>query len=233
MTKPTSAESLTSDPIQEGAVIDYLKNNPGLLERHPEVLSALTFTHQSGAAISLVERQLKVLRDENKGLRNKLAELVHIARENEELSHRFHRLSLELMSGHNLHDIIAMIRDQIQTFFYTDYVSFFFSDSLRGQLKGLENHVLDPGHKQAAQIQQWMKARKPEFTPLDQELRTLIFGEEVKLTSSVLIPLYHTDDIGLLALGSKTHDRFSGDMGTIFLTQLGDLVSSKLKHLLS
>jgi uncharacterized protein len=233
MTKPTSAEPLTSDPIQESAVIDYLKNNPGLLERHPEVLAALTFTHQSGAAISLVERQLKLLRDENKGLKNKLAELVHIARENEELSQRFHRLSLELMSSHNLHDIIAMIRDQIQTFFYTDYVSFFFSDTLTEQLKGLESHVLDPEHKHAAQIQKWMKSRKPEFAPLDQELRKLLFGEEIQITSSVLIPLYHTEEIGLLALGSKTHDRFSSDMGTIFLTQLGDLVSSKLKHLLS
>jgi uncharacterized protein len=232
MTKPT-AEPLTSTPIQEDAVIDYLKGNPGLLERHPEVLGALTFTHQSGAAISLVERQLKLLRDENKSLKNKLAELVHIARENEELSHRFHRLSLELMSSHNLHDIIAMIRDQIQTFFYTDYVSFFFSDTLVDQLKGLESHVLDPEHKQAAQIQQWMKARKPEFSPLNQDIRNLIFGEEIQLTSSVLIPLYHTDEIGLLALGSKTHDRFRSDMGTIFLTQLGDLVSSKLKHLLS
>ncbi len=233
MTKPTSAEPLTSDSIKESAVIDYLKNNPELLERHPEVLGSLTFTHQSGAAISLVERQLKVLRDENNGLRNKLAELVHIARENEELSQRFHRLSLELMSSHNLHDIIAMIRDQIQTFFYTDYVSFFFSDTLADQLKGLENHVLDPKHKQAAQIQQWMKARKPEFAPLDQELRKLIFGQDIQLTSSVLIPLYHTEEIGLLALGSKTQDRFSSDMGTIFLTQLGDLVSGKLKHLLS
>lgn len=233
MTKTTSAKPLNSDPIQEDAVIGYLKNNPGLLERHPEVLGALTFTHQSGAAISLVERQLKVLRDENRGLKNKLSELVHIARENEELSQRFHRLSLELMSSHNLHDIIAMIRDQIQTFFYTDYVSFFFSDTLADQLKGLENHVLDPEHKHAAQIQQWMKARKPEFTPLDQELRNLLFGQEIQVTSSVLIPLYHTDEIGLLVLGSKTHDRFSSDMGTIFLTQLGDLVSSKLKHLLT
>jgi uncharacterized protein len=233
MTKPTPAEPLTSDSIQESDVIAYLKKDPGILERHPDVLSTLTFSHETGVAISLVERQLKVLRDENKGLKNKLAELVHIARENEELSQRFHRLSLELMSSHNLHDIIAMIRDQIQTFFYTDYVNFFFSDKLADQLKGLENHVLDPEHEHAAQIQQWMKSRTPEFGPLDKDIRNLLLGEDIQVTSSVLIPLYHTEEIGLLVLGSKSHDRFNSDMGTIFLTQLGDLVSSKLKHFLA
>ena len=230
MSKPTSIEPITADAIQEDAVIDYLKKNPAILEHHPEVLGALTFPHESGTAISLVERQIKVLRDENKSLKNKLAELVHIARENEELSQRFHRLSLELMGSHNLHDIIAMIRDQIQTFFYTDYVNFFFSDKLADQLKGLESHVLDPEHKHAAQIQDWMKSRKPEFGPLNQEIRSLLLGGEMQVTSCVLIPLYHTDEIGLLVLGSKNHDRFNSNMGTIFLTQLGDLVSSKLKH---
>lgn len=233
MSNPTSIEPITSGPIQETAVIEYLKKNPAILERHPEVLSALTFPHESGAAISLVERQLKVLRDENKSLKNKLAELVHIARENEELSQRFHRLSLELMGSHNLHDIIAMIRDQIQTFFYTDYVNFYFSDKLAEQLRGLENHVLDPQHKHAPLIQGWMKSRKPEFGPLDQEVRALLLGKDIQVTSCVLIPLYHTDEIGLLVLGSKNHDRFNSDMGTIFLTQLGDLVSSKLKHFLA
>lgn len=233
MTKLTPAKPLTPDPIQESAVIEYLKNDPGVLERHPEVLASLTFAHETGAAISLVERQIRLLREENKSLKNKLSELVHIARENEELSHRFHRLALELMSTHNLHDIIAMIRDQIQTFFYTDYVNFFFSDKLADKLKGLEGHVLDPEHKFATQIQQWMKARKPEFSTLEPDMRMLLFGQQMQVTSSVLIPLYHTDEIGLLVLGSKNQNRFNSAMGTLFLTQLGDLVSSKLKHLLA
>jgi len=230
MTTIKPIKSAEKSAIDENSVVEYLQDHSDLLERHPEVLSSLTFAHESGAAVSLVERQLKVLREENRELKDKLAELVHIARENEELSQRFHRLSLELMSVNNLHDIIAMIRDQIQTFFYTDYVNFYFSDQLADRLNGLEKNILDPNSKHASKIRGWMQAREPVFGPLDPGVRNLLFGQTLQVPSSVLVPLYHTDDIGLLALGSKSKDRYHHAMGTLFLTQLGDLVSSKLKH---
>ena len=232
MTKTTNAEQIQPDTMDESKVMDYLKNNPEVLERHPEILSQLTFPHESGAAVSLVERQLKVLRDDNQKLRGQLAELIHIARENEELSQRFHRLSLELMAGEHLHDIIAMTHDQVETFFYTDYVGFCFHDELRDQLKGLEKDTLDAESKHARKIRKWMHNRKPVFGPFDQGVRKLLFADQTQLASYTLIPLYHTRDIGLLVLGSKSKDRFVEGMGTVFLTQLGELISSKLKSYL-
>jgi len=232
MTKATNAEQIQPEGLDESAVMDYLKNNPSALERHPEVLSQLTFPHESGTAVSLVERQLKVLRDDNQSLKDKLSELVHIARENEELSQRFHRLSLELMTGEHLHDIIAMTHDQVETFFYTDYVGFCFHDDLAIQLKGLEKDILDPKNKHAAKVRNWMHERKPVFGPFDPGLRKLLLKDQRQMASCALIPLYHTQDIGLLILGSKSKDRFVDGMGTVFLTQLGELISSKLKSYL-
>ncbi|MCP4074941.1 MAG: DUF484 family protein [Gammaproteobacteria bacterium] len=229
MTKATTAEKIQPESINESKVMDYLKNNPETLERHPEILSQLTFPHESGAAVSLVERQIKILRDDNRNLKNKLTELVQIARENEELSQRFHRLSLELMAGEHLHDIIAMTQDQVETFFYTDYVGFFFHDELSNQLGGLENITLDPDSKHARKVRKWMHNRKPVFGPFDQGIRKLLLDDQKQLASSVLIPIYHTNDIGLLILGSKSKDRFVEGMGTVFLAQLAELVSSKLK----
>lgn len=227
-----------TDPIQltamdESVIIDYLKDNTDLLERHPGVMTQLTFAHESGAAISLVERQLKLLREENKDLKVKLSNLVYIARENEELSQRFHRLSLELMGAEQLHDIVAMARDQIQTFFYTDYVSFCFHDRLADQLKGLENNTLDPDNTNTARIRDWIHQRKPVFGPLDAGVKKLLFTPHFPMASCALIPLYHTNDIGLMVLGSKSKERFNDGMGTVFLTQLGDLISSKLNNYLS
>jgi uncharacterized protein YigA (DUF484 family) len=230
MTKTTNnVEQLKPALIDEASVMQYLKLNPDALERHPQILSQLTFAHESGAAVSLVERQIKVLRDDNQHLKNKLTELVHIARENEELSQRFHRLSLELMAGEHLHDIIAMTHDQVETFFYTDHVGFCFHDKLASQLKGLEKNVLDPQNKHAAKIRHWIQQRKPVFGPFDPGMRQLLLGDQSQLTSCALIPLYHTNDIGLLILASKSKDRFVDGMGTVFLSQLGELISSKIK----
>ena len=232
MTKNVNAKQIQPDSMDESSVMDYLKNNPQCLERHPEILANLTFPHESGSAISLVERQIKVLRDNNQQLKNQLAELIHIARENEELSQRFHRLSLELMAGEHLHDIIAMTHDQIETFFYTDYVGFCFNDELKAQLKGQERNILDPTSKHAAKVKKWMHDRKPVFGPFDPGLRKLLLGDHGQLSSYVLIPLYHTTDMGFLVLGSKSRERFIEGMGTVFLNQLGELVSSKLKNYL-
>ncbi len=232
MTKTTTAttsQTLAELP-DEASVIEFLRQNPAVLERHPEVIANLTFAHETGGAISLVERQLRVLRDENQKLKTQLNNLVHVARENEELSQRFHRLSLELMSSDNLHDIVAMTRNQVQTFFYTDVAEFCFLDRLKSRLPGLEKSVLDPDSKHATKIRNWVHKRQPVFGPLDPGVRKLLFGEHANITSCVLVPLYHTNDIGLLLLGSKSRDRFIDGMGTIFLSQLGELVSHKISQ---
>jgi uncharacterized protein YigA (DUF484 family) len=233
MTKNTSAKRIQPDSMDESDVMDYLKHHPECLERNPEILANLTFPHESGSAVSLVERQIKVLRDNNQQLKNQLSELVHIARENEELSQRFHRLSLELMAAEHLHDIIAMTHDQIETFFYTDYVGFCFNNQLKSQLKGQEKNILDPTSKHAAKVTKWMHDRKPVFGPFDPGLRKLLLGDHTQLSSYVLIPLHHTTDMGFLVLGSKSHERFTEGMGTVFLNQLGELVSSKLRNYLT
>lgn len=232
MTETMSVQTDQDETLDDKRVVEYLKNNAGLLDRNPDVLSQLSITHETGSAVSLVERQIKLLREENKHLKSKLSDLIHIARENEELSQRFHRLSLELMSGEHLHDILAMTRDQVRTFFYTDHVSFCFHDARAGQLQGLENSVLDSDSKHAAKLKRWMHERKPVFGPFDQGVNKLLLDEERLLSSCALIPLYHTEEIGLLVLGSKSKDRFIEGMGTVFLSQLGELISSKLKNYL-
>jgi len=178
-----SAEQRQSEPVDETQVIQYLQEHPDVLMKNPGVFGALVIPHQSGAAVSLVERQLKLLREENQALKLKIDELVTIARENEELNQRFHRLALELMNTDQLHDVLAMVQDQVQTFFYTDFVCF-------------------------------------RFLP------------EISVGSSAMIPLYHTRDLGLLCLGSVSPNRFGLSKGTIFLQQLGELVSNRLKNLL-
>ena len=87
-----------------------------MLMDYPDIFSQLAIPHQTGGATSLVERQLRLLRDENQQLKAKIDELVSIARDNEELNQRFHRLALELMNADQLHDVLAMVQDQVQTF---------------------------------------------------------------------------------------------------------------------
>ncbi len=227
-----SAKQQPSTQSDESRVIQYLQENPAILMDYPDVFSTLAIPHQTGGAISLVERQLKLLRDENQNLRSKIEELVGIARDNEELNQRFHRLALELMGTEQLHDVLAMVQDQVQTFFYTDFVCFRFLPDVSDSSNNLDGLYLDAGSSIVDRIKPWIEGRKPICGQQDEDTNRELFGPDLNIASCAFIPLYHTRELGLLCLGSVSAERFSASMGTIFLEHLGELVSNRLKNLL-
>ena len=227
-----SAEQQQNDPLDEAKVIEYLQQNPEVLMDYPDIFSSLSIPHKTGGAISLVERQLKLLRDENQSFKSKIDELVGIARENEELNQRFHRLALELMHADQLHDVLALVQDQVQTFFYTDFVCFRFLPGVSDPDQILNGLLLDSDSVIIANVTSWIESRRPVCGQQDDKMNQALFGAEIRIGSSALIPLYHAGNLGLLCLGSVSADRFGRTMGTIFLQQLGELVSNRLKNLI-
>lgn len=216
----------------ESNAIEFLRRNPDVLMSYPEVFSTMEIPHQSGGVTSLVERQLKMLRDENQTLKNNMEELVNIARENEELNQRFHRLALELISTDQLDDVLAMVQNQVQTFFYTDYVRFRFLPSVIDRKNRIKAHYLDRDSGILSTVESWLKSRKAVCGCQQEDINQALFGEHVRIGSSAIIPLFHAGDIGLLCLGSRSETRFNKTMGTIFLEQLGELVSIRVQGLL-
>ena len=227
-----SAEPQQKDQDEEARVIRFLQQNPEILMQYADVFSQLSIPHLTGGATSLVERQLKLLREENASLKTKIEELVSIARENEELNQRFHRLALELMHADQLHDVLAMVQDQVQTFFYTDFVCFRFLPEVAGSNSQLSGLALDANSGIVDNVKPWIDARKPVCGRQDEKINRALFGADIRVASSALIPLYHTRNLGLLCLGSTSSERFGLAMGTIFLQQLGELVSHRLGNLL-
>ncbi len=98
-------ENLEANTVTKDMVSDYLKNNPEYFNEHPEILSELRIPHESGSAVSLVERQVSVLREQNDQARKRLHELIEIARQNEDLARRMHQLALTLMDADDPKDI--------------------------------------------------------------------------------------------------------------------------------
>ena len=217
---------------QETLAIEFLRKNPDILMSYPEIFGTLSIPHQSGGMTSLVERQLKMLRDENHTLKGNMDELVNIARENEELNQRFHRLALELISTDQLDDVLAMVQNQVQTFFYTDYVRFQFLPSVLDRKNRLKAHYLSRDSGILNTVEPWINSRKAVCGLQDNKLSEELFGKGLTIGSSALIPLFHAGELGLLCLGSVSETRFRKSMGTIFLEQLGELVSIRVQGLL-
>jgi len=87
------------DAVSEDAVCDYLAAHPDFFERHPKLLGSLSVPHASGEAVSLVERQVSMLRQKELKLGRRLKELIGVARANDKLSARVHELSLGLLDS--------------------------------------------------------------------------------------------------------------------------------------
>ena len=66
----------------EAQVQAFLQRNPDYLQHHPELLESLNIPHNAGQATSLIERQVKTLREKNQRLQQQLATLIENATAN-------------------------------------------------------------------------------------------------------------------------------------------------------
>jgi uncharacterized protein YigA (DUF484 family) len=83
--------------LTDEEVISYLRLDPDFFQRHASLLSELNLPHESGAAVSLVERQVAILRERNMNMRRRMNELIEAAKENESLFEKIRSLTLELL----------------------------------------------------------------------------------------------------------------------------------------
>ena len=97
------------DSLSEEAVRDYLADNPEFFERYADLLGSLRLPHQSGAAVSLVERQVSMLRQKDLKHERKLKELLEVARANDTLADKLHCLTLNLLGASELGATLASI----------------------------------------------------------------------------------------------------------------------------
>src|ERR1700728_5360781 len=101
---------IAAEPIEEQAVVQYLHHNPDFFEHHPQLLARMRLQHpRNGATISLIERQVEVLREKVQTQEGKLAEFVRVARANNVLAEKIHRFTRRLLRAAGTGPAIAEI----------------------------------------------------------------------------------------------------------------------------
>lgn len=211
-------------------VAEYLRLHPEFFEDHPELLETLRLPHRSGEAVSLVTRQMQILRDKNHRLQEQLNDIVHIARDNDALYHRLHQLTLALLGAAGLEDALAGLKWGLHQYFQADL------SAVRLVWPRIETPLADLYLAADSPAQTWFETLlavgKPECGTLDSDQARELFGAE-NPASCALIPLQHAGLRGLLAIGSEDPNRFQAGLGALFLTQLGDIVAARLATLVS
>lgn len=235
MTKIENANVNEDKPDQikdkEQEIVNYLKDNPDFFQHHLDLLAMMQVPHPSGEAISLIERQLAVFREQNREIEaknrkmeNQLEEMLEIARTNQRVSHHLNVLAKELVEADSLFSSINIIEMVLKKRFSIDYVQLHLFE---GKLP-IEHRLISQSDR-AAFFTSFLYGAKPQCGRIDPTVLDMLFDSKVQVVeSAAIIPISNSDDLAILALGSKDPFRYQNDMGTYFLDQLGALISSAL-----
>lgn len=220
--------------MKEEDVVRYLEKTPDFFERNPSLLEGLTIPHPlHGGAISLLERQVSMLRKSTSDYRNQFERLVEVARENEGIMKKSRRLVVRCLSCESLDDFAAAVEDVMREEFSIDFLSLvLFSDT------EFDSSIRTASWSSSEPILKEMLSHSGCYCGvLSVEESEFLFQEQSDaVMSSAILPLvsreggqvvYH----GVLALGSNRLQHFDKDKGSLFLDFLSDLLSALLLRL--
>jgi uncharacterized protein YigA (DUF484 family) len=220
-------------PLEEKTVADYLRDNPEFFQNNASLLASLEIPHACGPAVSLVEHQVKVLRDQNRQLKRKLMDLVHVARDNNRLNERMHQLTLGLINTGSLVALLDTLREHLQGEFKADTVNLRLAGIPEAQARECGVDIYDPEGPELAHFESFLKSCRPQCGRFKTEQLRYLFGDQADAIESLaLVPLGLKSNYGLLAIGSQDASRFHPGMGTLFLTHLGELTGLLLSRYL-
>ena len=209
-------------------VEEYLHRHPEYFETHIKLLSELKVPHVTGgAAVSLVERQVHLLRQQNKKLQKQLNDLLAIARENDKLSKQVFKLTLNLMDAGNLADAIRAVKESLRRDFNADAISIRLLEvPTRDNSVDWSEFVVKPEVLNRL-FEKNLKEGRPVCGRFKEVQRKYLFGNYAdRIESLALLPLVSaTGSFGLLAIGSYLEYRFHSGKGTVYLTQMSNIIS--------
>jgi uncharacterized protein YigA (DUF484 family) len=231
---------LDEESQEETAIADYLQGNPDFFERHATLLTKLNLPHSRGSsAISLVERQVAALRDKNEKLETRLRELIEVARGNDVLAAKIHRLACRLVRTDDAGGVMDAIESSLrEDFGASEWLLLVIAEgeSKLAKLNSRHLRILRAGATELKMFETLFESGRPRCGQIRDSQRDYLFGAgTVEIGSAALVPLGikagdKTGQSGaaLLAIGSPDAERFHPTMSTEFLARIGDLVSEAI-----
>ncbi|MBU2677112.1 MAG: DUF484 family protein [Gammaproteobacteria bacterium] len=222
------------EELSEQAVHDYLAAHPDFFERNARLLGSLHLPHSSGGTVSLVERQVSMLRQKDLKRERQLKELISVARANDLLAAKIHELALQLMAAGGLHATVKALEEAMRSGFGADQaVLVIFGDPESFTDIDIGRFFRVVARKDAAlkPFETFLDGSSARCGQIRDSQREVLFRDDAEeIGSAALVPIGKGAEIGFLAVGSVDSDRFHPGMSIDFLTRLGELIASALKR---
>ncbi|MSS75654.1 MAG: DUF484 family protein [Methyloglobulus sp.] len=212
-------------------VEQYLRDHPEFFSEHLHLLEQMRIPHPSGNAVSLISKQLEIFRSRHQELESQLTELIEIARENDTSYVRMHKLTLAMLDSKTVGEVVENLEIVLSEYFITDFVAIrIIKNNPDATLSKLfiapDDDDLKPFSKELFSCDP--TCGKPTLTQAK-----ILFGDSsLEVQSYAIMPMMFTQMEGFLAVGSREGGRFHYSMGSLFLTQMSEIVGTRLIALL-
>lgn len=192
----------------------FLLENLNFFESRESLVGELNFKHSSSSASSILERQVKKLREEHKNLMDLLSSFIKTASINEDLFNKSKELTLKILGSNSKKEIVSIVESSFSDDFLVDECLLDFYKSK--EIDDIENNTGLSLHKGAIHCGSFSN-KKVE----------VLFNDK-KIESMVVAVIIVKDEIGLLKLGSHDRTRYLGDEDTTFIRYIRDILEVKL-----
>lgn len=209
-------------------VAEYLRQHLRFLENFPDVAAELVLPREQGPAASLAAYQIEILRGRNRELNERLAELITIAGDNEQLMVRVHTLTTGLLRDDTLADTLKRFVGTLHEDFHTDLVRLVLFRGDAG-LPVADWLMCVPGGAQALpEFSEFLARGEPACGRLAPgKLERLFDADAGKVQSAALLKIGAT---GLLAIGSEDANRFHPGIGALFLKLIAQALDAAISR---
>lgn len=197
----------------------FLLDNPDFFVSREALLSELDFKHDSGNASSLLERQIKRLREEQNTLMDLLTSFVGEAKVNEDLFIKSKNLTLSILEANDDDEVTERVVNEFTKNFGVDKCLLRFFNNT--EIAELEEQTELSLHKGVIHCGSFSS-----------EKLSILFDSS-KIESAVIAVLVHGKKIGVLQLGSYERTKYLGDEDTTFIEYVRDVLEKRLSSLTS
>ncbi|WP_439102287.1 DUF484 family protein [Congregibacter sp.] len=215
--------------MDEDDIRDFLVQNPDYFQKNPELLGLIEVPHATGAAVSLVERQVSVLRDRNVDLRHRLRDLGSTAKDNDQMFADTRQLVLGLLPATTVDELEAALIRVLRDIFDIEYASLtLFEDA--GEHKGSVRRV--PESQLKGKLGALLVRGNAGCGALRADDFEFLFPGAT-LVGSAAIALIENEGkaLGALSVGSSDASHYDGEMGTLFLEFAAEVIAGLLKRI--
>ncbi|MEY4641430.1 MAG: hypothetical protein RLZZ227_1424 [Pseudomonadota bacterium] len=222
--------------LDADTIAAWLRKHPDFFHRHADLLLELSIPHESGKAISLLERQVTMFRERQNSLQDQIHEFIGNARTNDNLFEKTRLVILDVLRSTSFSALLAMMAERLRADFDASAAALVFVSDGSGNEPGVVRLSTSSVRTALGDLFAKQRTYCGMLNPVQQQLLFPTAKESAPIVSAAIVPLHMADDapvrqlygLPMLLIGSTREQHFNSSLDTLFLDFIGEVLSVRL-----